>query len=272
MESFKVSQDAQLYPWACALIMDCNSLFALPDISLYRLPNQWLNTLISRHEFVELEALVWLIARSLLFDIPSRNFSKKSLAESRIKLKIASFALKVSEDWGTRLRRCRVSSLTLRLHSQFEKSLHDLLKQLKGFVSQLDLLESSISVVFALHTVREEQNRAEMELPIVRPPQVGGDLRAKPSPTAASSPGLGQSSAGSSPGTGQASRAQRRKFKQPICWKYTEKGQCYYSCKKRHISKEALAVINCPHFEKKGSCRFHETSGTWCVCGSLSAG
>jgi hypothetical protein len=135
---------------------------------------------------------------------------------------------------------------------------------LKGFVSQLDLLESSISaaVVFALHTVREEQNRAEMELPIVRPPQVGGYLRAKPSPTAASSPGLGQSSAGSSPGTGQSSRAQRRKFKQPICWKYTEKGQCHYSCKKRHISKEALAVINCPHFEQKGSCRFHETTGT----------
>ena len=150
----------------------------------------------------------------LLFDIPSRNFSKKGLAQSRIK--IASFALKLSEDWGIRLRRCRVSSLTLRLLSQFEKNLHDLLKQLKGFVSQLDLLESSISVVFALHTVREEQNRAEMELPIVRPPQVGGYLRAKPSLTAASSPGLGQSSAGSSPGTGQSSRAQRRKFKQPI--------------------------------------------------------
>ena len=64
-ESFKVSWDAQLHHWACALFTDCNSLFALPDISLYRLPNQWLNTLISRHEFVELEALVWLIACSL---------------------------------------------------------------------------------------------------------------------------------------------------------------------------------------------------------------
>ena len=45
------------------------------------------------------------------------------------------------------------------------------MKQLKGAVSQLDLLESSISVVFALHTVREEQNWAGMELPIVGPPR-----------------------------------------------------------------------------------------------------
>ena len=144
-----------------------------------------------------------------------------------------------------------------------------MLKQLKGFVSQLGLLESSISVVFALHTVREEQNRTEMELPIVRPPQVGGYLRAKPSPTAASSPGLGQSSAGSSPGTGQSSRAQRRKFKQPICWKYTEKGQCHYSCKKRHISKEALAVINCPTSKRKDlvvSMRLQGHVGTGMVC------
>ena len=185
---------------------------------------------------MQLEALVWLIACSLLFDIPSQNFSKKSLAQCRIK--VALLALKLSKDWGTRVWRCRVSSLTLQLHSQLEKSLHDLLKQLKGFVSQLDLLESS--VVFALHTVREEQNRAEMEPPIVRTPQVGGYLRAKPSPTAASSPR-----------TGQSPRAQQRKFEQPICWKYTEKGQCHndYSCKKRHVSKEALAalaVINCP--------------------------
>ena len=89
-ESFKVSRDAQLHPWACAMFTDRNSLFALPDVDRPRLPHQWLNLLISRHEFVELEALVWLIARSLLFDIPSRNFSKKSLAESRIK--IATFA------------------------------------------------------------------------------------------------------------------------------------------------------------------------------------
>ena len=68
-ESFKVSRDAQLHPWACALFTDRHSLFALPDVSLYRFPNQYLNTLISRHEFVELEALVWLIARSLLFNI-----------------------------------------------------------------------------------------------------------------------------------------------------------------------------------------------------------
>ena len=120
-ESFKGFRDAQLHPWACALFTDRNSLFALPDVDRPRLVRHWLNTLISRHEFVELEALVWLIARSLLFDIPSRNFSKKSFAHSRVK--VASLALKLSEDWGTRLRRCRVSSLTLRLLSQFEKKL-----------------------------------------------------------------------------------------------------------------------------------------------------
>ena len=70
-ESFKVSRDAQLHPWACAMFTDRNSLFALPDVDRPRLPHQWLNSLISRHEFVEVEALVWLITRSLLFDIPS---------------------------------------------------------------------------------------------------------------------------------------------------------------------------------------------------------
>ena len=132
--------------------------------------------------------------------------------------------------------------MALQSHSQFRRHLHSLLKQLKVSTSQLDILDSVISVVFALHTLREEQNRVEMEPPIVRPPQVGGYLRAQPSPTAASKPP-------------QSSRAQQRKFKQPICWKfkYAEKGQClYHSCKKRHVNKEALAVINCPYFEKKG--------------------
>ena len=105
-ETFKVSRDAQLHPWACAMFTDRNSLFALPDVDRPCLPHQWLNTLISRHEFVKLEALVWLIARSLLFDTPSRNFPKKDLVHSRIK--IASFALKLSEDWDTHLRRYRV--------------------------------------------------------------------------------------------------------------------------------------------------------------------
>jgi len=184
-----------------------------------------------------------------LFDIPSRVCPKKNLDQSRIK--IASFALKLSEDWDTRLRRCRVSSMALQSHSQFRRHLHSLLKQLKVSTSQLDILDSVISVVFALHTLREEQNRVEMEPPIVRPPQVGGYLRAQPSPTAASKPP-------------QSSRAQQRKFKQPICWKYAEKGQClYHSCKKRHVNKEALAVISCPYFEKKGVCRFHEAGTCW---------
>ena len=33
-ESFKVSRDAQLHPWACAMFTDRNSLFALPAVSL----------------------------------------------------------------------------------------------------------------------------------------------------------------------------------------------------------------------------------------------
>jgi hypothetical protein len=31
-ETFKVSRDAQLHPWACALFTDRNSVFALPDV------------------------------------------------------------------------------------------------------------------------------------------------------------------------------------------------------------------------------------------------
>ena len=145
--------------------------------------------------------------------------------------------------------------MALQLHSQFRRHLHSLLKQLKVSTSQVDILDSVISVVFALHTLREEQNRVEMEPPIVRPPQVGGYLRAQPSPTAASKPP-------------QSSRAQQRKFKQPICWKYAEKGQClYHSCKKRHVNKEALAVINCPYFEKESAVSMRQGHvGTGMVC------
>ena len=76
-ESVKVSRDAQLHPWAAALFTDRNSLFAAPDVEQLRLPHQSSRTLMSRSEFVELKATFWLIARSLLFDVPSRNFSKK---------------------------------------------------------------------------------------------------------------------------------------------------------------------------------------------------
>jgi hypothetical protein len=124
-----------------------------------------------------------------------------------------------------------------------------LLKQLKVSTSQLDLLDSILSVVVALRTLREEQNLVEVRPPIVRPPQVGGYNRAEPrqfqcAPVVVST-------------------SQLRKFKQPICWRYAEKGQCLRSCKKRHISKEALTVIPCPCFEKKGVCSFHEKGTCW---------
>ena len=64
--------------------------------------------------------------------------------------------------------------MALQSHSQFRRHIQSLLKQLKVWTSQLDILNSIISVVFALHTLRKEQNRVEMEPPIVRPPQVGG--------------------------------------------------------------------------------------------------
>ena len=46
-ETFKVSRDVQLHPWACAMFTDRNSLFALPHVDRPSLPHQWLNTLIS---------------------------------------------------------------------------------------------------------------------------------------------------------------------------------------------------------------------------------
>jgi hypothetical protein len=85
-ESVKVSRDAQLHPWAAALFTDRNSLFAAPDVEQLRLPHQSSRTLMSRSEFVELKATFWLIALSLLFDVPSRNFSKKKLAHSRVRI------------------------------------------------------------------------------------------------------------------------------------------------------------------------------------------
>jgi predicted RNase H-like nuclease len=150
-----------------------------------------LSTLILRSEFVELEALFWLIARSLLFDVPSRIFPKTKLTQSRIN--IAKLGLKLSEDWSSRLKNCKVSRLNIKLQSEFRQQVHCVLKQLKALTSQLDILDSIISVVVALHALRprEEQNLVEVEPPeplIVRPPQVGRYHRARPSLNAATRP------------------------------------------------------------------------------------
>ena len=120
----------------------------------------------SRSEFVELEASFWLIARSVLFDVPSRNFSKKKLAHSQVR--IVQLGLQLSDNWNARLKSCNVSNLTLQLFSKFKfiRQVHGLLKQLIVLTCKLDILDSIISVIIALHALLEEQSLVEVRQPL----------------------------------------------------------------------------------------------------------
>ena len=101
--------------------------------------------------------------------------------------------------------------------------------------------------IAALHAHREAQGQVSSPVVVVVPPVPNQP----PGPRiAATSHPIGN-------------RKQERKYKMPICWRYAEKGHHAGPCKQRHISKDALALLPCPFFDKSAFCRFHETGQCW---------
>ena len=142
-EGIRVSRDAQLHPWATTLATDRSLVFVHPAFE--QEPQQSHFGLISRAEFIQLEALMWNIARSLMFDLPSRIYSKLWLKTVRINT--AKMALRISEDWDSRLKSSSAHTSSLQLQSHFRKQVHLLLKQLLAYSS------SSGCPVLERHTV-----------------------------------------------------------------------------------------------------------------------
>ena len=73
-ECLKISRDAQLHPWANSLATERFPLFVHPTLEQPH-PQLIYAGLISRLEFVSMEALCWNLIRSMHFDFPSRKLS-----------------------------------------------------------------------------------------------------------------------------------------------------------------------------------------------------
>ena len=96
---------------------------------------------------------MWNIARSLMFDLPSRIYSKLWLKTVRINT--AKMALRISEDWDSRLKSSSAHTSSLQLQSHFRKQVHLLLKQLLAYSSSspVFVLDAIFPVIAALHAL-----------------------------------------------------------------------------------------------------------------------
>ena len=158
-------------------------------------------------------------------------------------------ALRISEDWDSCLKNSSAHTSTLQLQSHFRKQLQLLLQQLNvhSSSSPITVLDAIAPIIAALHALWEAQGRVSSPVVVVVPPVPNQP----PGPRIATT---------SHP---IENRKQERKYKKPICWRYAEKGHHTGPWKKRHISKDALALLPCPFFEKSAFCRFHETGQCW---------
>jgi hypothetical protein len=213
-ECFKISRDAQLHRWANSLATERFPIFVHPTLEQ---PHSQLiyPGLISRLEFVGMEALCWNLVRSLHFDFPSRNFPKHKL--KAIRMETANMALCHSKDWETRLRSSEAPPSALQMQSQLRNQLHLLLRQLTihSNSNPLSLTDNMLALIFSLHALREAQRKVS-ELTKEKSAQISSQ---SPPVTSASLPRPPVSK-----------RAQERKFQPPICWKYVEKGNHFGSC------------------------------------------